>query len=158
GGGYPHVAMRILPGTRVLAALQAAVARGVLLAGSSGGAMLMAARSEVVTSELLAEISRVWDQGAPPDWDPPLPPLLDCLGLVPGVCAPHFNRVFSWKWLERGWVEPGATVIGLDEQTALVLAAGLGEGAWEVRGRGAATIIGPDRTPRRYGAGEVVRL
>src|SRR5512139_2404720 len=35
GGGYPHVAMRILPGTRVMAALQDALQRGVLIAGSS---------------------------------------------------------------------------------------------------------------------------
>lgn len=156
GGGYPHVAMRILAGTRVLAALLAAVARGVLLTGSSGGAMLMAARSEVMTPELAAEVGRVWDKGAPSNWDPPLPPIIDCLGLVSGsLCAPHFNRLFPWKWLEHGWLEPGLTILGLDEQTALILT---GEHAWEVRGRGAATIIGADLAPRRYGAGEIVRL
>ncbi len=98
GGGYPHVAMRVLPDTRVMAALQDAVQRGVLIAGSSGGAMLMGARSEVVTSELAAEIGRVWEHGAPPDWDPPLSEMIDCLGWVAhGHCAPHFNRVFTWK-------------------------------------------------------------
>jgi cyanophycinase len=70
GGGYPHVAMRILPETHVMKALQAALERGVLIAGSSGGAMLMGARSEVVTPELAEEIGRVWEHGAPPDWDP----------------------------------------------------------------------------------------
>ncbi len=98
GGGYPHVAMRILPDTRVMAALQDAVQRGVLIAGSSGGAMLLGARSEVVTPELAEEISRVWEHGAPPDWDPPLSEFIACLGWVAhGHCAPHFNRVFTWK-------------------------------------------------------------
>ena len=156
GGGYPHVAMRILPDTRVLAALQAALARGALLAGSSGGAMLMGERSLVMTPELAAEIGRVWEHGAPPDWDPPRPSLMDCLGLVPrGFCAPHFNRVFAWKWLEQGLIPAGFTLIGLDEQTALVSRE---DGMWEVRGRGVVTLIRDDLKPVRYGVGERLML
>ena len=113
GGGYPHVAMRILPNTRVLAALQDALQRGVLIAGSSGGALLLGARSEVVTPELAAEIGRVWEHGAPPDWDPPLTEIIDCLGWVShGFCAPHFNRVFPWKWLERGVLTDNGSLSG----------------------------------------------
>jgi cyanophycinase len=156
GGGYPHVAMHILPDTRVLAALQDALQRGVLIAGSSGGAMLLGARSEVVTPELAEEIGRVWENGAPPDWDPPLTEIIDCLGWVThGFCAPHFNRVFPWKWLERGVLAEGEVMIGIDEQTALVSRTA---DQWEVRGRGAVTLIRDDRQPRRYAAGEAVML
>ncbi len=156
GGGHPHVAMRILPGTRVLDALHAALSRGAFLAGTSGGAMLMGAQSIVMTSELLAEIGRVWNApgGAPADWDPPLPPSLDCLGIVPSVfCAPHFDRVwFSDKWLRRGLLHSGVTLVGIDERTALVTI----HGGWEVRGRGAATLIDVDLRARRYAAGETM--
>lgn len=156
GGGYPHVAMRILPGTRVMAALHDAVQRGALIAGSSGGAMLMGARSEVVTPELAEEIGRVWENGAPPDWNPPLPEFIDCLGWVRhSFCAPHFNRVFSWKWLEHGILADGEVMIGIDEQTALVSRA---DHQWEVRGRGGVTLIQADHRPKRYAAGESVTL
>jgi cyanophycinase len=156
GGGYPHVAMRILPDTRVLAALQDAVQRGVLVAGSSGGAMLLGARSEVVTPELAEEISRVWDSGAPPDWDPPLPEFIDCLGWVKhSFCAPHFNRLFTWKWLEHGFLKDADILIGIDEQTALV---SRGDHQWEVQGHGAVTLIRNDRQPKRYAAVEFVTL
>jgi cyanophycinase-like exopeptidase len=148
--------MRILPNTRVLAALQDALQRGVLIAGSSGGAMLMGARSEVVTPELAEEIGRVWENGAPPDWDPPLPEIIGCLGWVAhGFCAPHFNRVFPWKWLERGVLAEGEVMIGIDEQTALVLRTA---DQWEVRGLGAVTLIWDNRQSRRYAAGDAVML
>lgn len=153
GGGYPHVAMRILASTRVLEALRAALTRGALITGSSGGAMLMCTRSWVITPEHAAEVQRVWATGTPLDWDPPLGTPLDCLGLVPqSICAPHFNRLFPYKWLERGWVPKGFTVIGIDEQTALV---SVGDGR-EVRGRGAVTLIRDDLKPVRYAEGERV--
>lgn len=154
GGGYPHVAMRILPNTGVMSALQAAVQRGVLIAGSSAGAMLMGARSEVVTPELAEEIGRVWENGAPPDWDPPLTTFIDCLGWVThGFCAPHFNRVFPWKWPEHGILADGKVLIGIDEQTALM---SRDDKHWDVRGRGVVTLIRANRQPRRYAAGETV--
>ncbi len=69
GGGYPHVAMRILPQTRVPEALQIALDRGALISGASGGAMLMCARSFVVTPELAAQVGEAWESGSPADWD-----------------------------------------------------------------------------------------
>ena len=156
GGGYPHVAMRILPDTRVMSALQDALERGVLMAGSSGGAMLLGARSEVVTPELAEEIGRVWEHGAPPDWDPPLPDFIACLGWVANsFCAPHFDRLFTWKWLEHGILANDEVLIGIDEQTALVSRA---DHQWEVRGHGRVTLIRYDRQPKRFAAGESVPL
>ena len=155
GGGYPHVAMRILAHSLLWEALRGATSRGALISGSSGGAMLLCARSLVMTAELQAEIGRVWETGAPANWDPPIPPPLECLGFVPhAIGAPHFNRVFPASWLERGFLPPGWTLIGIDEQTVLVQAGG----TWQVRGRGAVTIIDEDRKPRRYAAGEHVTL
>jgi cyanophycinase-like exopeptidase len=156
GGGYPHVAMRILPHTRVLAALVDALQRDVIIAGSSGGAMLLGARSEVVTPELAEEIGRVWENGAPPAWDPPLTQIIDCLGWVAhSFCAPHFNRLFPWKWLERGLLANDEVLIGIDEQTALV---SCDNQRLEVRGRGGVTLIRNDLKPVRYQAGESLRL
>lgn len=156
GGGYPHVAMRILPNTRVLAALQDAFQRGVLIAGSSGGAMLLGARSEVITPELAEEIGRVWEHGAPLDWDPPPPEFIACLGWVKNsYCAPHFDRLFTWKWLEHGILRDNDVLIGIDEQTAFV---SLADHQWEVRGHGGVTLSRGDLKPVRYQAGEIVRL
>ncbi|MBI5565790.1 MAG: Type 1 glutamine amidotransferase-like domain-containing protein [Chloroflexi bacterium] len=156
GGGYPHVAMRILPNTRALAALHSALKRGALISGASGGAMLMGVRSSVVTPELAGEIGRVWEHGAPPDWNPPRPTLIDCLDLVPHASvSPHFNRVFSARWLTKEWVPTGSVVIGLDEQTALVRCA---DGRWEVRGQGAVTVFDSNFKSERYLAGARFRL
>lgn len=83
GGGYAHAAKRILQGSRVLEALHVAKARGALISGASAGAMWMGAQSIVMTPELLQEIGRIWETGAPPDWDPPLPPLTAGLDWLP---------------------------------------------------------------------------
>jgi cyanophycinase-like exopeptidase len=156
GGGYPHAAMRILPNTRALAALHSASKRGTLISGASGGAMLMGARSSVVTPELAAEIGRVWEHGALPDWDPPMPTLIDCLGLVPDASiSPHFNRVFSAKWLTKDWIPTGSVVIGLDEQTAPVR---WEDRRWEVRGRGTVTVFDSNLESAMYAAGTRLRL
>jgi len=158
GGGYAHVAQRILQNTRVLAALVAAKARGALITGASAGAMWMGAQSIVITPELREEIGRIWDtsQGAPLDWDPPAPPLIEGLGWMPhSVCAPHFDRPwFSHRWLQRGLLPSGFSLIGIDEQTALVAANG--SGPWGVRGRGRVTVISRDLKPKHFAAGERV--
>lgn len=151
GGGYPHVAMRILPNTRVLEALYIALARGALISGASGGAMLMGARAPVVTPELTEAIGRVLEQGAPPDWNPPNLTMVDCLSIVPRISiAPHFDRPFASKWLNHEWIPAGFTLIGIDEQTALVTRDDQG---WQVRGRGAVTLVHADGTHKRYSAG-----
>jgi cyanophycinase len=157
GGGYPHVAMRILPNTRVMDALKAARTRGALVSGSSGGAMLMCARSFVITPEHAAGIGQYWQSGVPDDWDPPLLPPLDGLGWIPrSVCAPHFNRrLLPKKWLAGEGLPDGFTLIGIDEQTALV---SRGDQGWGVRGRGAVTIIRKGLEPVIYQTGEQVVL
>jgi cyanophycinase-like exopeptidase len=163
GGGYPHVGMRILRGTRLREALFSAIKRGVLLTGASAGAMLLCARSFVITPELSEEVGRVWESGAPPGWDPPLPPLIDCLGIVPrSLCAPHFNRFFPLGWLEHGLLSPSHSLIGIDEQTALICKDGKGDetssSTWWVTGRGEVTLYRGNRLDGRYPAGKMVSL
>ena len=98
----------------------------------------------------------MWENGAPPDWDPPLTEFIDCLGWVAhGFCAPHFNRVFTWKWLEHGILAKHEVLIGLDEQTALV---SRDDDRWAVRGHGGVTFIRNDLKPVRYQAGDSIRL
>lgn len=158
GGGYPHVAMRLLPGSRVLEALRAALARGVLVSGASGGAMLMGGAAPIITPEIAAAIGQVWEApgGAPANWDPPQPKLIECLDLVPRtMCAPHYNRVFAFKWLERGLLPSGFTLVGIDEQTALLSGA---DSTWSVMGRGAVTLYDDRLRASRYDTGERLQL
>jgi len=122
----------------------------------------MCARSFVVTPELSEEAGRVWESGAPPDWDPPIPPLFDCLGIVPRTfCAPHFNRVFPAGWLQRGLLPPGHVLVGIDEQTALISVdgnSGETDSAWQVSGRGTVTIYRGDQLAGRYPSGNTISL
>ena len=155
GGGFPHVGMEILAGTRVLAALYEAAARGACLAGASAGAMMLCARSFVITPEIGAAYEEVLARGVPQDWDPPLPPPLECLGMVPrALCMPHFNMPFPQKWLDHGLLPAGYAFIGVEEQTALIRCGD----AWTVRGRGQVACGVPPAPLERYAAGSRVGL
>ena len=153
GGGYPHVALSILSGSLALQALSSAHQRGALISGASGGAMLLCAQSWVITPELDQSITELFSQGGNPDeWEIPMPPFLECLGWVSSALFwPHLNQFFSMRWVERGMVPPTCTMIGVDEQTAVVRQNG---DAWQVLGKGRAVIITPDRQVRTYMNGE----
>ncbi len=140
GGGYPHVGMRILGGSRSQQALEAAHQRGALISGASAGAMLLGARSWVITPDLDAAITELFTEGTGlGEWSLPLPPPLDCFGFVPrSMCWPHANQLFSLRWLQDGLLPAGYFVIGIDEQTALV---NTGTDGWEVQGRGKVTLV-----------------
>lgn len=153
GGGYPHIGIEILSGTRALAALHQAHARGALICGASAGAMLLCARSWVITPEFDEAITKFFMEGGnADDFEIPLPPPLDCLGLVPNtLCWPHLNQFFSMKWVERGMLPAGITMIGIDEQTALV---SQDNGSFRVLGKGRVVIIGLDRQAQVFRYGE----
>lgn len=152
GGGYPHVGMRILKGTRALQALETARQRGALIAGASAGAMMMGARSWVITPELDAAVTQMFSKGlGVSDWDLPQPPPLDCLGIVPrSMCWPHANLLFSVRWLKNGLLPPSHFVIGIDEQTAFV---NTGVDGWKVLGRGKVTLVDDRFQIREFSAG-----
>ncbi len=154
GGGYAHVAFPILRDTKVMGALLSAKARGALISGASAGAMMMGTQAIVITPDLREEVGKYWERGAPSEWDPPVPPLIPGLGwLNSKIVAPHFDRPwFSRRWLDSAMFKPGATLIGIDEYTALV-ALDTDE-TWEVRGRSFVTLYRTREDFTRYGAGE----
>jgi len=104
-GGNPSFLAETLRGTAVWTAIIAAWRTGSALAGCSAGAMAMSAS--------LPDIRRPWR------------PALDGLALVPTVeVLPHFDKFASWMpdlVLKRVSGAPaGVTVVGIDEDTALV--------------------------------------
>ncbi len=152
GGGYPHVGMQILSGTLALGALHQAHQRGALISGASAGAMLLGARSWVITPEMDGVVTALLDQGGnPEEVDIPLPPFVDCLAYVPGVlCWPHLNKFFALHWVEQGMLPPGCTMLGVDEQTAIVSE---DTHNWQVLGRGRSVVIDENREMRSYRSG-----
>lgn len=158
GGGYAHVAFPILKGTKVMQALLSAKARGALVSGASADAMMMGTQAIVITPQLLEDVGKYWESGAPPEWDPPVPPLIEGPGwLNSKIVAPHFDRPwFSRRWLDSALFKTGATLIGIDEYTALVALDA--DATWEVRGRGFVTLHRTREDFTRYGAGERVIL
>jgi len=158
GGGYAHVAFPILRETKVLNGLFSARQRGALISGASAGAMMMGELSIVITPELLEDIGKYWESGAPSDWNPPAPPLIRGFGWLPKtVVAPHFDRPwFSHKWLEQeDFLPKGFTLIGIDEHTTL---AQNSNGNWEVFGLGSVSLFKQGRQIAHYTAGDTFYL
>jgi len=157
GGGYAHVAPPILQGTKVMEAVLSAKERGALISGASAGAMMMGTQTIVITPELLEDIGKYWESGAPSEWDPPLPPLISSLKWLPQIIvAPHFDRPwFSRKWLARDFLPSGFTLIGIDERTTL---AHNTNGKWEVFGPGSVSLYKKGHEVARYSAGDTFVL
>jgi cyanophycinase-like exopeptidase len=124
-GGSPPFLAATLRGTAVWRAVEAAWRGGAALAGCSAGAMAM---SDHV-----------------PDLRHPLRTAEQGLGVVPHLrVLPHFDR-FAGRvpdlLLTRLVETPsGVTVLGVDEDTALVG----GPYDWEVMGRQSVWVLGPD--------------
>ena len=136
-GGNPGYLAETLRGTVVLEAILAAWRAGAALAGCSAGACA------------LTEVADDTRTGA----------ARPGLAVVPGlVVLPHFDRIERWR---PGIIDhraaalgTGQTLIGIDEETALVS----GDGGWRVEGRRRVWVLGPDggRTP--YDAGATLPL
>jgi cyanophycinase len=138
-GGKPAHLLSVLDGTPLGRALVAAHERGAVLVGCSAGAMVLAARQFDFRRAMVPWPLR-WRRG---------------LAVVPGAAViPHYDA----------WPEPlcalmalqaprGSTVLGIDEETAIV---GQGE-AWQVHGRGRVTVW-RGRHRERYRRGEAFRL
>jgi len=158
GGGYAHVAFPILRETKVLNGLFSARQRGALISGASAGAMMMGELSIVIAQDLLEDIGKYWESGAPADWNPPAPPLIRGFNWLPKtVVAPHFDRPwFSRKWLgQEDFLPKGFTLVGIDEYTTM---AGNTNGSWEVFGSGSVTLFKQGRQIARYTSGDIFTL
>jgi len=130
-GGHPQFLARTLRGTRVWAAIEAAWRAGAALAGCSAGAIA-----------LTDWVPAVRTPAAEPD---------------PGLAAlphlrvlPHFDRMTArapdLAARAAAGAPPGTTVLGIDEDTALVSWSGDGR-RWQVQGRQQAWLLdgGPGR-------------
>ena len=139
-GGKPSYLLSSLRGSAVGRALVEAHGRGAVLAGCSAGAMALAGRS----FDFRVRISP-W----PLRWS-------DGLGLAGGGVSvvPHYDA----------WPEPfsalialqaprGCTVLGIDEETAVIGR----DGAWQLHGKARVTVW-RGRKRERFRAGEAFRL
>lgn len=119
-GGDPGYLLETLRGTAAWAAMVAALGDGAALAGSSAGAMVMA--------ETLLLRSR--------NPSPRARHGKEALSILPRtVVIPHLNN-FGQAWLESARREAaGRDILGLDEATGLVHAAG-----WTVHGPGVVSL------------------
>jgi cyanophycinase-like exopeptidase len=130
-GGSPVYLAQTLRDTRVWTAIVAAWRSGAALAGCSAGAIAL---TGWVPS--MRAMRREPDPG---------------LGLLPHLrVLPHFDRILGWvpDLLTRAALHPpaGTTVIGIDEDTAIVDLTGAGH-SWQVHGRQRAWVLadGPRR-------------
>lgn len=120
-GGDPGHLVESLEGTSFWSAVLARHRDGAILAGSSGGAMMMGQTTFVPS-------------GRGPDGLPRTVTTRPAMGLVKDVIvAPHFDilpeRMVS-QW--AGIVPAGHRLLGIDEDTALVQR----DGTWDVKGKG----------------------
>jgi cyanophycinase len=137
-GGNPAHLAETLRGTRVWAAIRETWEAGAALAGCSAGAIALTSWVPHLRNPLRA-----------PD------PGLD---VVPHVrVIPHFDKFLGWmpdlvdRFLAKA--PPGVTVLGIDEDTALVGDAG----TWTVHGRQSVWVISAE-SRLGYSAGKVVAL
>jgi cyanophycinase-like exopeptidase len=118
-GGNPGYLTRTLRGSRLWNAILAAWSAGSALAGCSAGAMALTGWVPSIR--------------APADAADP------GLGVLPRLrVIPHFDRMLAWApdLLGRAATNPppGVTVVGIDEDTAIVDLTGTGRD-WQVHGR-----------------------
>lgn len=137
-GGSPTFLAETLRGSRVWAAIEAAWRDGAALAGCSAGAMALC--------------------GEVPSVRNPLSPPVAGVGVLPHLrILPHFDAFLGRlpRWTVDALIRAGdgVTVVGIDEETALVG----GPERWEVRGRGSAWVL-RDGTRRQVPSGRLVDL
>jgi cyanophycinase len=138
-GGSPVYLAQTLRGTRVWQAVVAAWQGGAALAGCSAGAIALTGWVPA-----LRDLDRAPDPG---------------LGVLPHLrVLPHFDRMLGWvpRLLDHALAAApaGTTVLGIDEDTALVDLTGAGH-AWQVHGRQQVWTL-TDGARRGYPAGAAI--
>lgn len=154
-GGNPQHLIESLQGSVAWEVIAGAQATGAALAGCSAGAMAMSGYTIPLRALLTGLIS-----GGPGDW-------LPALATVPQVVVfPHFDRMPSAvrdPMLRRlAHAAPaGVTLVGVDEDTALVRLDAPSDGAaqtWRVMGRQGVHLFHAGATAQTLHAGETVTL
>jgi cyanophycinase len=138
-GGNPNYVVETWHATPAWDALVARWQAGAVLAGCSAGAMMLGAFTIRVRDAMT---------GNTPTWVPAMN-LATNLSILP-----HFDRMRGFidqaRFSEMLRSAPeGVTVVGIDEDTALVQL----HGEWRVSGRQRVTVYGKDGHARTYGAG-----
>lgn len=135
-GGFPGYLANTLRGTPCWAAMQEAYAAGAVLAGSSAGAMALC--------EYL--------------YDPFNGTIIGGLGLVRHSCVlPHHNTMGSRWAAQLQAALPHATLIGIDERTALLSSGSAPLRQWRVVGPGEAVLYRANQV-EHYASGATLLL
>ena len=147
-GGDPHHLADTLRGTPLWDAIATAWRSGAALGGCSAGAMALTSGAP----------DNLLPTGGASRQAPENPRVANGLGLIPHLAViPHFDQMERWRPGARAWFAawqpPGTTLVGIDEQTALVAAGG----RWQVRGPGAVWVFDGDDSAR-FGEGDTVPL
>jgi cyanophycinase len=147
-GGNPEHVIETLRDTPAWQIIRAGYAAGAVLAGCSAGAMMLGGYTLSVRAVM---------RGQPPRW-------LPGLGIAPGVVLmPHFDRMadFAGPELFRSILAsaPAATtLVGVDEDTALVYVPAGAESRWRVIGRQTVSVFDHEGGRTIYRAGDNVAL
>ncbi len=151
-GGSPMYLAQTLRGTRVWDAITAAWQSGSALAGCSAGAIALTGWVPSMRRSRGAPGGRPPGQTQQREPDPGL-------GVLPDLrVLPHFDKMVGWvpDLLTRAVLRApdGTTVLGIDEDTALVDMTGAGN-AWQVYGRQQVWVLA-DGPRRGYPAGSTL--
>ena len=143
-GGDPHHLASSLRGSLVWRAIVAAWHGGAALAGCSAGAMAL-------TSGAPADLGPGGVRGSRGEGEPGLG-LIGHLAVIPHFDLLEQRRPDIVEWF-GGWQPAGTTLVGVEEDTALVG----DDGGWQVQGKGAVWVFG-EGEPERFVDGEAVSL
>ena len=129
-GGFPAYLAWVLSGSRCWQAVREGLEQGLVLAGSSAGAM-------VLCDHL---------------FDPYEGKIVAGLGLLAGCCLLPHHGTFGRRWVSKLQKDlPRATLVGIDEQTAMIDDGP--DGSWTVYGPGRITLYFNGQIAR-YSSGE----
>ena len=134
-GGFTHYLAQTLIRTRAWDAVLSAYQSGAVIAGSSAGAMVLC---EFYYNRAARKVIKGLD-------------------LVSGACVIPHHDTFGQNWApELTRQIPGVILIGIDERTGIIDDAP--GRAWQVYGKGGATLYRGGEKPLRFGPGEKFHL
>jgi cyanophycinase len=147
-GGNPEHVIEMLRDTPAWQIIRDGYLGGAVLAGCSAGAMMLGSYTLSVRAVM---------RGQSPRW-------LPALGVAPGiVLMPHFDRVADYASPEMfrsilATAPASATLVGVDEDTALVHLPGDTKHRWHRMGRQTVSVFDGEGRRVIYRAGDIVAL